>query len=253
MEKSTQDKISEKYFYDTLFLQRHRFDQFQDEIYDNVSYELRRRTAATRALDLGCGSGTQTLSLMKHGFSVIAVDLSFEATKLFKRNMESAGLTSLSINADAEHLPFPDASIDACVCGLLLHHFKHLDTVAAELKRIISYSGVVITLDANAHNPFIWFLFNVVHRRIRKVKNLTPNQRALWRRDISKVFSTHGFGEFQFSSITSELRRDWLGDSIGAKLIYHIRKSVLRMSRLFLPEISHGNMLLSVLRKVRNN
>jgi len=145
-------------------------------------------------------------------------------------------------------MPLPDNSVDACICGLLLHHFKNLDGIATEISRIIRPEGIVIAIDANAHNPFAWLFFNFVHR-LHPLPNLTPNQRALWSGEIRKAFASHGFEGFQFESETSDLNRDWLGNSLGARINFYTRRAVLAASNAVLPRISSGNMLVSTFRR----
>lgn len=82
------------------------------------------------------------------------------------------------------------------------------------------------------------------------MRRLTPNQRALWSREIRTVFGQYGFGGFRFASLTSRLRRDWLGNSLGARLNYYTRAVVLGLSQAILPPIARGNMLLSVFRRL---
>jgi ubiquinone/menaquinone biosynthesis C-methylase UbiE len=242
-----QDKASERAFYDTLFRTRRRFDQFQDDIYRRMARLAREGVTGDQALDLGCGSGTQAVCLADEGFHVVAADLSIEGVRVAAATVEQSGRTASLMNADAEHIPLRDASIDACTCGLLLHHFSSLDAVAKELRRIVKPGGVVVALDANAHNPPTWMFLNVLHRMKRNPR-LTPNQRALWTGEIRAVFGAHGFGDFRFESVTSQLRKDWLGTSMGAKLNYYTRATVLALSSA-LPQVSRGNMLLSVFRR----
>lgn len=246
---TSQDKRSEQSFYDTLFKKRKKFGQFQRGIYERIAAEARKGAPGTKALEIGCGAGDQAACLTEQGFSVLATDLSLEAVKVARRTTREAGHDVAVMQSDAEALPVADQSVDACVCGLLLHHFASLDDIAAELRRVVRPGGTVVAVDANAHNPFAWLFLNVVHR-FRKLPGLTPNQRALHRREIETAFGAHGFGEFHFESMTSELRRDWLGDSLGASLNYHTRAMLLGLSRLVLPQIAQGNMLLSVFRKL---
>jgi ubiquinone/menaquinone biosynthesis C-methylase UbiE len=243
-----QDKPRERAFYDKLFRSRGRFDQFQNEIYQRIAREARDRVGGGRALDLGCGAGTQARYLAEEGFEVTAMDLSLEGVVLTRRTTAEAGRRVQAVNADAEHLPVLTASIDACICGLLLHHFRDLQFIAGELNRVVRPGGVVVALDANAHNPPTWMFMNVVHR-IRPLAGLTPNQRALTRGEITRVFAAAGFEEFAFESLTSALRRDWLGDSVGAKANYYTRATLLGLSNFVLPPVSRGNMLLSVFRR----
>jgi len=243
-----QDKKTEKEFYERLFRSRGRFDQFQRSIYERIAHEARTASGGSQALELGCGSGDQAVCLLEAGFSVVACDLSYQASRIAKQRVGESGLGPLlSMNADAEETPLADSSVDACVCGLLLHHFGSLDLIAKEIRRVLRPGGVVVAIDANAHNPFGWLFFNVIHR-VRPLAGLTPNQRALWRGEIEREFGPQGFQDFRFESITSDLRRDWLGKGLGARLNFHTRALVLRMSQLVLPQICHGNMLLSVFR-----
>lgn len=249
MPVTTQDKESEQRYYDALFKRRGKFDQFQRAIYERIAQEARAGTAGLRALEIGCGSGVQALCLHEQGFAVAAMDLSREAVRVARATVNSATGRPIAVMiADAEHLPIADASIDACVCGLLLHHFADLDHVADEIARIVKPGGVVVAIDANGHNPFVWLFLNVVHR-FGHLPHLTPNQRALRRGEITDAFARRGFENFRFASMTSELRRDWLGGSLAASLNFQARRFVLAVTRVVLPSISQGNMLLSVFRR----
>jgi ubiquinone/menaquinone biosynthesis C-methylase UbiE len=243
-----QDKASEREFYDRLFGTRKRFDQFDDRIYRRMARLARDGTKGNRSLDLGCGSGTQATCLVAEGFDVLAADLSIEGVKVAAATLQDSGYEANVMNADAEQLPLRDASMDACICGLLLHHFKDMGRVAEELHRIVKPGGIVVALDANAHNPPTWMFLNVLHR-LKPNPRLTPNQRALWSSEIRRTFGEHGFGDFRFESMTSQLRKDWLGNSIGAKLNYYTRATVLALSNV-LPQVSRGNMLLSIFRRL---
>ena len=51
-----------------------------------------RRVTIGRALDLGCGTGTNAIYLARHGFRVTAIDLSRRAVALANRKIRSAHL-----------------------------------------------------------------------------------------------------------------------------------------------------------------
>ena len=248
MQTTSQDKVSEKTFYDQLFSTRGRFDQFPKDVYARMASEARKHTRGNDALDLGCGAGDLALCLIDQGFNVTAVDLSPEAVKLTEKTVREKGHSIRALNADAENLPLEDESVDACTCSLLLHHFKDLNGVAKELSRVVKSGGVVVALDANGHNPFSYLFFNVYHRYMPR-NGVTPNQRAISRGEVVKVFRQYGFENFEFSSLSTQLKQDWLGGSLGAKLNFYTRKSVLGLSEAVLPQIGRGNCLLSVFQK----
>ncbi len=55
--------------------------------------ESGRLRPAGRALDLGCGTGTNAIYLAQHGFEVMGIDISVRAISLARRKTRSAALT----------------------------------------------------------------------------------------------------------------------------------------------------------------
>jgi SAM-dependent methyltransferase len=59
---------------------------------------------AGRALDLGCGSGTDSIYLARHGWTVTGVDIVPEAVVLARRNAAAAGVSVRFLEGDATRL-----------------------------------------------------------------------------------------------------------------------------------------------------
>jgi len=57
-----------------------------------------------RALDLGCGTGTDTIYLATHGWDVTAVDATPKALSIAQRNATAAGVTAHFIHGDVTRL-----------------------------------------------------------------------------------------------------------------------------------------------------
>ena len=108
--------------------------------------------------------------------------------------------------------------------------------------------GVLLAIDANAHNPFQFLFMNVLHR-YRPRSGMSPNQRAIGSKEVSSTFGRFGFEDFRFSSVKTELRRDWLDKSLGATLNYYSRATVLSLSHILLPQVAEGNILYSRMRR----
>ncbi len=64
------------------------------------------RGARGRALDLGCGTGTQSLYLAQHGWSVVGVDLAPKAVELAREKARRAGAVVAFQVADVTRLEF---------------------------------------------------------------------------------------------------------------------------------------------------
>lgn len=65
-----------------------------------------------RALDLGCGSGTNSLYLARHGWQVIGVDLATVAIYRARRKAREAGLSVSFFAADVTRLGFLQPPFD---------------------------------------------------------------------------------------------------------------------------------------------
>ena len=65
-----------------------------------------------RALDLGCGTGTNSLYLARHGWQVVGVDLAAKAVRQAQRKAEEAGLSLEFYTADVTRLDFLQPPFD---------------------------------------------------------------------------------------------------------------------------------------------
>jgi len=89
-----------------------------------------RALAPGRALDLGCGSGTDSIYLARHGWTVMGVDIVPEALALARRNAAAAGVTPTFVRGDVTRLVdlVPALSFD------LIVDFGCLHTLPADLR-----------------------------------------------------------------------------------------------------------------------
>jgi cyclopropane fatty-acyl-phospholipid synthase-like methyltransferase len=65
-----------------------------------------------RALDLGCGTGTNSLYLARHGWQVVGVDLAATAIRRARRKARDAGLSPDFYAADVTRIDFLDPPFD---------------------------------------------------------------------------------------------------------------------------------------------
>ena len=65
-----------------------------------------------RALDLGCGTGTNSLYLARHGWEVVGVDLAGRAVRKARRKAQEARLSADFYTADVTQLDFLDSTFD---------------------------------------------------------------------------------------------------------------------------------------------
>jgi SAM-dependent methyltransferase len=96
-----------------------------------------------RALELGCGTGFFLLNLMQAGLAKhgSVTDLSPGMVAAALRNAEHLGLDVDGRVADAEQIPYEDATFDVVVGHAVLHHIPDLDTAFREVLRVLKPGG----------------------------------------------------------------------------------------------------------------
>ena len=105
----------------------------------------------TPILDLGCGSGNDTMYLINKGKQVISCDQSRNAIDNIKKNFPEVYDTKCFNMLDG--MPFKDNSFELIIADLCLHYFKEKDTtkILNEIKRIL-YSGGHLIFRLNSMN-----------------------------------------------------------------------------------------------------
>ena len=91
-------------------------------------------------LDLGCGTGRHAAWLAAAGARVTAVDFS-QAMLDEARRKVSDGEARFIAHDLHEPLPFPDASFDTVVSGLVLEHLRDLRGFFLEARRVLRPAG----------------------------------------------------------------------------------------------------------------
>src|SRR2546428_1098889 len=99
--------------------------------------------AGQKVLDVAAGNGNVTLAAARRWCEVVSTDY---VPALLERGRERAAAERLAIEfreADAEALPFPDASFDAVVSTFGVMFTADQDKAAAELLRVCKPGGKI--------------------------------------------------------------------------------------------------------------
>jgi ubiquinone/menaquinone biosynthesis C-methylase UbiE len=104
--------------------------------------ELAAPRPAWRVLDVATGAGHTALLFAPHVAQVVAVDLTPAMLAQTEKLAQERGLDNIVTRlADAEALPFAEASFDLLTCRLALHHFPHPEQALAEFARVLKPGG----------------------------------------------------------------------------------------------------------------
>ncbi len=99
-----------------------------------------------RALEIGAGTGYFTLNMLRAGVIGAATcsDISPGMLSTLEANAKRLGLKVQTKPADAEQLPFEDASFDLVFGHAVLHHIPDLERAFAEFARVLAPGGTIV-------------------------------------------------------------------------------------------------------------
>lgn len=130
-----------------------------------------------RVLDVGCGQGPFMRALSRLGATVVGIDRSRESVTQAARAVGDLGLPALAVNADAERLPFADATFDAVISIGVLHHTPNTRLGIEEVARVLKTGGFAIVMLYRRGTPKWWAV-----ALLRSASQLAD--RVLDRRDV---------------------------------------------------------------------
>lgn len=99
--------------------------------------------AGATVLDVAAGTGNASLPAAARGAQVTASDLTPELLEAGRARAEAQGLTLDWVTADAERLPFEDASFDVVMSSIGAMFAPHHQAVADELVRVCRPGGTI--------------------------------------------------------------------------------------------------------------
>lgn len=97
---------------------------------------------SARVLDLGCGIGFWLIEFGRRGFTdITGADIAPGSVRLARTRCELFGVKATIVEANAENLPFDDASFDHVNCSGVVHHTTDPDRAMAEIHRVLKPGG----------------------------------------------------------------------------------------------------------------
>jgi SAM-dependent methyltransferase len=127
-------------------------------------------------LDLGCGSGTNSVLLSFRGAHVIGLDISTSLLAIARERARATGVVPPRFLAASAHdMPIASASVDLLFGIAILHHLD-LPRVASEVHRILRSGGRAIFKEPVRNSPLIRRLRAIVPYR---APDVSPFERPL--------------------------------------------------------------------------
>jgi ubiquinone/menaquinone biosynthesis C-methylase UbiE len=144
-------------FYDLPLVQRLTYRPVQDAVVAAL-----RLARPRRVIDVGCGTGLLATRLQRglDGASVVGCDFSHGMLLHARARTEPVAW----IRADAQRLPFRDASADAIVSTEAFHWFPDQRRALSEFFRVLAPGGRLLVAIVNTPNDVVRTAFRIGSR-----------------------------------------------------------------------------------------
>jgi len=189
--------------------------------------EQLRAAPGLRALEIGCGSGVFLERALTSGARVVAVDLSLTllARVCAKLGQATSGGPQL-LCADAERLPFKDASFDVVYGSSILHHLD-LSVALRSVHRVLRPGGQLVFAEPNLLNPHVALQFRVFPR---EWSGFSPDEQAFTRFRARRLAQEAGFVDVSSEpyDFLHPLVPEPLADVVAALSLWLERVPILR-------------------------
>lgn len=157
---------------------------------------LSSRPHSSTLLELPCGGGRITPALAPHTDLLIEADIALGQVLYGRRNTQLQ-TPQFWMTASANHIPFPDASIDGIVCIRLCHHLpkaEQRERLVAELLRVASRFVIMTFFDYHS--------FKNLLRRARRPFNRKPPKSTMRVDEVADLARRNGARLVQYPALS---------------------------------------------------
>ncbi|MGF1911315.1 class I SAM-dependent methyltransferase [Vibrio kasasachensis] len=134
---------------------------------NRVKQRLQQHRNLGSLLELGCGNGTYTASLVDSADSIVATDLSQPMLEVTKIRFEHETKVVVE-QADCFALHYQDASFDTVFMANLLHVIPNPVDALQECMRVLKPGGQIIVVSFTLHEMSFFNKLALKYRYIRK-------------------------------------------------------------------------------------
>jgi len=149
----------------------HLYDLWYSYSFSRIDSIIRKyfggqnRSKTSVLIDVGCGTGIQSLTFARLGYEVIGIDLAENLLKIAREKLDSRfpGRATF-IRGDAQSLPLPDAIADAVnCCGPTISFVTDYQKAFREMARVIKPGGqLILECEQKWNLDMLWEVVNAL-------------------------------------------------------------------------------------------
>lgn len=151
-----------------------------------IEFLVKNLPRSTKVLEVGAGTGLQTLDLLKYFDNIIGIDISPDLLAVAEKRAPGAQY----IVMDAHAPQFPDGSFDAILGVSILHHLEW-DRALKNYARLLTSGGILRFSEPNLLNPQIFLQKNIPF--IKRLVGDSPDEYAFTKGQIERSLTAAGF------------------------------------------------------------
>ena len=196
-----------------------------EQVYSNSERVIDQLTglgdpAGKWILEVGAGSGRDSMALSSEGARVIMLDYSAPALQVIQKLAQDGAHPVYLVRGDAFHLPFRTDALDLVFHQGLLEHFTNPEEILKENLRVLRPGGAAL-----ADVPQRYHFYTAVkHLLIRLNRWFAGWETEFSRSQLEKLFKQAGF-------VRLELYGDWMRPSF----FYRAGREALKKAKIRLP------------------
>lgn len=215
-----------------------------EKVYSNegrIARNLERVTELKdrKILEVGAGTGRDSVDLARRGAFVVVLDKSYEAISLIRKTIDECECRSglVPVIGDVRRLPFRDGTFHVVFHQGLLEHFHDPDDVLSENLRVLPDEGILLVDVPQRYHPYTlvkhllmalgkWFAGWETEYTIRQLSDTV--RRAGFRRIV------HRYGAWMYPGFIYRLIREiFLGIGIELPLYPTVHPALRRWRDCF--------------------
>lgn len=174
-------------------------------IIDTVKSKLAELDNLGVVLELGCGNGTYTSSLIHNATSILATDLSdkmVESTKLRFQGYENVHTDV----ANCAQLPYSDDQFDTVLMANLLHIIPCRHAALLEARRVLKPGGRLIIMSMTQYSMSLFQQLGLMYRYVRMYGNKPAGAIKLTPKRTQQYLDAAMFEDVQIEVLGSKVK-----------------------------------------------